>query len=209
MNRSEQALDPAAVERKIFRSYWNDGLIDITAGVGIGLVGLAWLLDLVVAALVLPLLLLPLWFTARRLITNPRVGTVSFTQDRKERMHRNLIFASITGYAVLIAVGTMYAYLRSSDIEANWMASIAGLPALVVAVAILAGRFLFDMPYRTLIYAVLAFAVAILAALFSIHPGIQFLAVGLVLATVGTVLLTKFVRAFPIGEVPNPAGNVD
>jgi len=41
---TKQTLAP--LERKVFRSYWQDGVIDILAGISSILIGLGWLVDL-------------------------------------------------------------------------------------------------------------------------------------------------------------------
>jgi hypothetical protein len=64
------------LERKVFQSYWDDGLLDLFAAIGIFLIGVSWLRDFPVGAVFVPALLVPFWNPVRRKVIEPRLGLV-------------------------------------------------------------------------------------------------------------------------------------
>jgi len=188
-----EIADPRDVERKIFESFWDDGLIDIFAGVGLCLVGIAWILSVPVLGVLIPIVLVPVWLIARKRISIPIAGYVKFSRERSENVHRTSVILIITGYAVLVALGTLYVIVRSAGMRPDLLARLViGLPSLVVAVVVLLSRFLFDMPFRTLGYAAMVLLVGILGIASGLDPAYQFLAIGGGFVAVGSFLLKRF-----------------
>lgn len=184
---------PQDVERKIFESFWDDGLIDIIVGLGLGLIGVTWILSVPVLGILVPIALVPVWAIARRQISIPIAGYVKFSRERSEDVHRTSVILIITGYVVLVSVGTLYVFARSAGIGSDLLSRlVVGVPALTIAVLVLLSRFLFDMPFRTLGYSIMVLSVSILGMVSGLDPAYQFLAIGGGFVAVGSVLFRRF-----------------
>ena len=49
------------IENRVYRAYWNDGLLDMFGAIGILAIGVSWTFDFVVGGALAPALLVPLW----------------------------------------------------------------------------------------------------------------------------------------------------
>lgn len=203
MSYRQRTMDPASIERKIYQSFWNDGITDLAVGLGVTLVGFAWQVDVVALTLVIPVALLPLWILGRRRISEPRAGFVRFSTERGEKVHRTSVTASIVGYGVLMAVGASYLVFRNSGAPARWLEPVvAAIPMLVLATVFLLGRWVFDLPRRSAVYGVFALGVAAAGIALALPPGLQFVAVGLLIMLGGTGILWRFLRKNPTVALP-------
>ena len=91
-------------ENRIFQSYWEDGLVDVFLGLGLALMGVAWIAGLVPIAATVPVVLMPLWMAARKLITLPRAGYVSLSAERRSKTQHGLNIAGVIGFAIVAAL---------------------------------------------------------------------------------------------------------
>ena len=104
------------LEIALFRSYWDDGLLDLLCGFGLLLIGLGWALDQVALAAALPALLVPLWGPLRRSLVEPRAGFVEFSQ----RVLEGSYLLMETGQCVLSKkVKGIAIYSASYDLQAS------------------------------------------------------------------------------------------
>lgn len=94
-------LDLKEIERKVYMSYSEDGLIDIA----IGLVFLGWGISLVIGPSgligILPLLGLAIWYLGKRYLTVPRIGMIVPNQKFENRTRNLTLFLLILGMLVL------------------------------------------------------------------------------------------------------------
>ena len=90
------------VERKAFRSFWNDGLLDLMVGLVILLIGISWWQDIAVMGAIFPAVCASMWYPLRRRLVEPRMGYVEFSGSRelKVRSFRHGLFAFFTGKTV-------------------------------------------------------------------------------------------------------------
>jgi hypothetical protein len=184
------------IETRLFKAFWDDGLLDIFCGVALLAVGIGWGLHQVLLASVVPPILVPLWGPFRRKLVEPRAGYVEFSQARKEKTRTGLkvTFALCVG-AFLLGVG-MFLYLRVASIEEGyWVAGfIPGLPAMLLGVGALIAVQLTGAR-RFVVYALLmvSFGAATIALQFG--PAMPMLASGMALTLSGAVLMVRFLRA--------------
>ena len=75
----------SALESRLFSHYWDDGLIDLLAGIAIVALGALWLADLVAVGAAVPAMLAVVWAPLRRALVAPRAGTVEFSDGRTGR----------------------------------------------------------------------------------------------------------------------------
>ena len=109
-------IDLTRIERRAWRSYHQDGLIDLALGVLLLFVFAGSIADhFHWVAIVLLLLVGPSLALAKRLLTAPRMGTVEFSAARKTRKRRVVLFiALLVAATTLIPVfGGGEAWLRS------------------------------------------------------------------------------------------------
>lgn len=90
----------AKVEQRIFRSYWQDGLLDLLAGVSAVLIGGSWLLDMFALSLGIPILAIYCWLWIRRRVTEPRFGHVVFSPKGQHDLKHGLIAIVALGLVV-------------------------------------------------------------------------------------------------------------
>lgn len=130
------------LERKIFATYFHDGMWDIYGGLlllgfGLGmLTGQMYLLIVCVFLAMIPLLL-------RKRIVIPRLGLVKFSPERQARTKRQKLIAVVTGSIILI-LGIVFAALFSGDLMPGWLvvwmadyflATFGGMLAVIIVIA--------------------------------------------------------------------------
>jgi len=136
-----------AIEQRVYRSYWDDGLLDTFASIGVLAIGLSWMNDWHAAAAIIPAVLAPLWKPTRQRLIEPRLGVVEFTEDRERRNNRQLKLVLYFGIACLI-LGVETYFLRDRLGINPTVSLIAALPAFllalmaaIVSVLVSTGRF--------------------------------------------------------------------
>jgi hypothetical protein len=199
MNRSTSRTSSASPESRLFRAYWDDGLLDVLFGVGAVAVGLLWMVELVVFGAIVPAFLALAWNPLRRAIVEPRVGWVEFNAARTESNRRKLLAAVSIGLGSLALVVVLVIAARSgNDLVPGVLA--AALPAVLVGV--MAGLIGVGLSLARFLGYALAFAAAgVLVALAGGEPGLAILLGGVVTLLSGAWLLTRFLRATePIDE---------
>jgi hypothetical protein len=195
------------MERKIFSSYFDDGLWDIYGGLiflGFGLsmlTGLGFLIA-VFAGVAISLLLL------RRQILLPRLGYVKFSAERQAKTKKQKLAAMIIGTITMI-LGIVFMVLFTTGAAPDWLAdwmednflvAFGGFLALAVAV----GAYLVGV-WRYFIYAGIVFIAFIIASILrpqDLEGVVITAASGLVLLS-GIVILVRFLRRYPAGKEDN------
>jgi len=186
------------LERKVFQHYWDDGLLDLFAAIGILMIGISWLRDFPVGAVFVPALLVPFWKPVRRKVIEPRLGLVEFTEAREHRNQRMLKVIMYFGIAVLILAIELY-FVRDSLPMEPTVALIAGLPAMLLAVLAIITAGLIGSS-RFFVYALILVTIGVGGALLDWVPGkILAVAGGIMLAIAGGLLM-QFMRENPPGE---------
>ena len=187
-----------AVEKSIYRYYWEDGLIDLLLGVGLLLIGLAWLSGLTALTMLVPVVLLPVWIMVRKRITVPRAGHVLFSPEHNARTHQKLNITSLIGFALMTLFGALYVYMRNDPTAGGeWVEQLVpGLPAALLALGLLVTYLAFAIP-RFVVHAVVLMAMAVVGAGADVDPGWQFLVAGVVISVRGVIQFVKFLNDFP------------
>ena len=215
-----ESMDLKVLEKKAYRSTFQDGLWDLyLAGIMacLGILGMIskvrdntwiWLLGytLLIGGV------LALFMLAKKYITIPRLGNVKFGVKRKRR---KMILVGILSITVLLNIWMVL--ITMGTIEApSWLqkfgSELTGRGIMDIFVPLFAGLFItivmsliayFIEFYRGMYIAVL-FGLGVFIDLFFDLPVV--LVVGAVLAAIpGLILLIRFIRRYPIqsGEVDN------
>lgn len=193
--RDEQA---SLFERHAFRSFWNDGLLDLMLGLVVLVVGLSWWQGVPVYGALFPAVCVSLWQPLRRRLVEPRMGWVEFSGPRELRWRgfRMGLAAFFLGTAVLGAVVVLTATGASPGAR-TWIAAMP-LVLLAVPAALFA---LFTACRRFLLYAALLLLVGAVAVVTRQDPHTAMITAGLVITLSGAVLLARFL-ALPATEPP-------
>jgi predicted small integral membrane protein len=193
MNKSASTTRGASPEARLFRAYWDDGLIDLLFGLGAIAVGLLWLADLVVFGAIVPVFVALAWRPLRSAIVEPRTGWMEFSRARTESNRQKLLASVLIGVGLLglVVVGAVWVNadggLTPSDLAAAIPAVLVGIMAALLGLGLQLGRFI--------VYG-LAFALCGgLVAIAGGDPGLGILAGGVVTAIAGAWLLARFLRA--------------
>lgn len=187
--------DLSKLERKIFQTFWDDGLIDLFAGVGVLLIGLAWWRALPVMGAIVPALMIPLWKPLRDRWIEPRLGLVEFSETRM-RTNRRWMNGSVVGGVVvlLLALAVYFTKGRAAPHELSHM--IAALPAALLAVmATLVAVMLSCV--RFLVYALVLLGASAVGLVLKWEPGSILVLAGGIITLMSLFVLLRFLGEYP------------
>ena len=203
-----QEMNLKEMERKAWTAYFDDGLLDITAGLfvlafGIGmttrytyLTALSWMVIFFFAA-------------AKKSITVPRAGLVKFSPERERRMKKETLFY-VVFFTITAFIGLGFFIAMAIGIPQS-VKTIVGELALVTYELIIAAGLCF-VAYWKQIKRFYAYAgitlVVIVVGLFidmpEVNPltiiGYQFFAAGIIILFTGLFVLARFLRRYPNRE---------
>jgi hypothetical protein len=160
-------LDMKEIERQVYLSYSEDGLVDIAIGAVITAWGLMLIMEPTGLIGLLGLLGLGIWYIGKRLITIPRIGVIEPGPKMERRLTNLAVFLVVLG--IVVFVGILLSRAAGSLVISDYSLAILGL--------------------------VLAFGVAILAYLLN-ATRIYFYAVILIVSFAGGEILAKSTTAF-------------
>jgi hypothetical protein len=189
------------LEQKAYQSWWNDGLLDAIAGLGITGIGFSWLIDMTVLGAVFPAVLVTLWQPLREKFIEPRLGYVEFSRERKTNIRKFNLLLLMAGVLMLMLGLVVYFFFESavSKQDVSW---IAALPAILIALPAFAFA-LHAGSLRFALYGLVLFGLGLVTAILDWHPGWPMLMGGIVVLAIGIHVLLKFVSHHPIdSEAP-------
>lgn len=187
-------------ERRLFQAQWDDGSLDLVAGVAVLLVGVGYLIEQVLTEVVVVPLAFVAWMALRARIVEPRAGYVKLSRSRRKRAGRELVGTASVGAGILVLFVALGLQVGGADVDlANW---VDGLPALLIALPVLIGGALIRAR-RFSVYSAVFVVGAVWAVLMGFGPGTPLVIGGAVMAVAGATLLTRFLagaRAFQHAE---------
>jgi hypothetical protein len=192
--------DLKRLERKAWQSYHQDGLAEVFVGLLLVLAFLAGISGERRFFVYIPMLLTgPALILAKRIITVPRMGQVKFGPARKARL-RKLRTVAIVAFALTIVLLVMTILGVDWVPEQRLLVSF-GLGAMI-ALLFAAAAYWKDFPrmYGVGLLVGAAFTVTEL-----LDSPVPLLVAGGILMAVGLVILTSFLRKYPIPAV-RPGG---
>ena len=192
------------IEKKVFSSYFNDGLWDIYGAfilLGFGLTMVTgWdYLMLVFATLAVVLLL----FRIR--IVAPRLGRVKFSSERQAKTKKSKLIAIII-LTFTALLGMVFFVLFSTNNMPEWLdvwmkdyflAGFGGMLALLIAAA----AYVVGV-WRYYVYAALTFIAYVIASILRPNDmeSIPIVIAGGILLISGVIILIRFLRKYPLPQ---------
>ncbi|MDD4875758.1 MAG: hypothetical protein PHQ86_01295 [Dehalococcoidales bacterium] len=192
------------IEKKVFSSYFHDGMLDLYGGLmllGFGLSILTnkiYLLIICITLAMVPLLI-------RKHIVLPRLGLVKFSAERQAKTKKSKLIALITGVFILFLV-TFFMALFSVNILPAWVEALMNdylLAFLGVMIASIVAIAAFIVKVRRFyIYAVVIFIVFCLASILSPldMEGIIIVSAGGIILLSGTIIFIRFLHHNPLSR---------
>lgn len=190
------------IEKKTYTSYHQDGLLDIFAalyviGFGLGiLMNEIWDFDygLMMPALLI-VVVMPIWMSAKRKITMPRIGFVKFGAQEKNKLMAVFLGIMVAGILVFLAFG-----LTQNDLP-FWQDVIVANGMIVIGIGSLGfcGLFGSSMGLKRLYgYGILSLALLTIGHFIGVFLAYIILALGITVMVTGFALLINFVKKYPI-----------
>lgn len=192
------ALDLKQLERKAYLTYNQDGFMDLAVGLFILAFGLDMLFYANFAA-ISPILLLGLFWLAKRKITYPRVGFAKFSPERVRVLKKALLGIQV-GLVISALLG-LVAFLGFSGYLPGLRGffrqySLLLLGAVMAGLFSLAGAMLEN--WRLHVYAALTLTAFVVGYLIGLHPRFFMIPLGAVITLSGLVVLIRFLRKYPL-----------
>ena len=183
---------------KLLMIYHEDGILDLIVGTSIlmlaGVMGFNF--PALIGVIGIPL---TLYIPIKDSVSIPRIGYIRFEAEKDNRK-RLLAFllVGLAAFAVIMLLGPIQVWM---DLEFNvllWRND-------VVIFAVLLGGILFAISQvlknpRFLIYALLSLTLVLVAYFLGLRIWIATIVVGLIMETLGTIKLIKFLQKYPIKE---------
>lgn len=182
----------AATEKRVFHASWQDGLLDIIAGITVALIGTGGLLGVLTSTLGLPIVGIIAWHTARRKITQPRLGFVVFSTRRRHDLRHGLV--AILSLGVVVGGFLVTRIWQAHSPFAEWFAP--AIPATILATLALSCAAALNL-WRFVAYGLIFAAAGLGAAATRIEPWWCLVVGGVAIATWGVFMLIGFLREFP------------
>ena len=193
------------IERRAYTSYHQDGLLDIIAGMYILGFGLGIFMDMILdfgfGVIIMPggliAVALPIWISAKRKITIPRIGFVKFRTGGTTKLTAIFIGLMVVGLGAF-SVFTLATVQGGSRM---WLDLIFQNGMLIVGFGSLAVCLLFGYSMglkRLYAYGVLSVIALVIGHFMRIFFAYILTALGITVMVVGVALLIGFVKKYPL-----------
>ena len=126
-----QNINLKDIEKMVYTSYHQDGILDISLGLLIMLFGIAMYTQLIAFVGLIPILVMGVGYLAKKYITIPRRGYVNFSNARKEKERRKMSFWLVLG---IVVFGTVLIGLAKRNILSGLDSVLQVYPLLALAV---------------------------------------------------------------------------
>ena len=190
-------FDLNKAERKLYLSYFDDGVADLLAGLPVILFGLGMTLEMKVF-FVFTFLPMILYLPLKQAITLPRMGYVKFAPERRRRISKNLIALLLVGLLALLLIFVLFQGVLGRGLDLKSMTNEYNL--LVVGALMAAPYALFSILFglmRFFGYAALILGGWFIAIYTIPYEGIPVAVAGTLISLVGMLLLARFLARTP------------
>jgi hypothetical protein len=194
------------VEKRTYISYHQDGLIDIFVGTyvllfasGILLFTMADFNTGFVIPAIFPAIMVPIWISAKKQITMPRIGYVKFRNKGANRLMAVFLGLMVFGLGAF-AVFT-FASSQGWALTLRNLITSNGMIIIGIGSASIASLFAYTMGLKRLYtYGLLTLALFLTGHFITIPFEYILVTIGLVILVNGFVLLMQFIRRYPLTQ---------
>jgi len=198
------------VEKKTYMSYHQDGLIDILVGIyvlmfGSGILLLTftdfstWFVVIPAIACMYTAIMIPVWISAKKRITMPRIGYVKFRSRGAYRLMAVFLGLMVFGLGTFMAF--TFASSQGWALTLKNLVVLNGMIIIGVAAATISSLFAYTMGLKRLYaYGLLTLVLFLTGHFITIPFGYFLVTIGLVIIITGFVLLMRFIRKYPITQ---------
>jgi len=206
----KEVLDLKSIEKKVYRSFFEDGFWDIFIGMLLLGFSLGWTriifdimepLYILIISIIWNTITFLIYYLGKKFITIPRIGIVKFGQKRKARQKKLKIFLLINVlFGCVVFILTFFGLLEILAIGGSLTPLLIGLISYTFPFTIIAYFLEFNRLY---IYALMGgFSFFISDVIYSILGSpldsiIGFGVPGGIIVAVGLIFLIKFLRKYP------------
>jgi hypothetical protein len=128
-------IDLREIERKAYTSYHEDGILDIFIGIGVLTAAMYMMTDLFWMAGASVAVFTPLYIQAKKSITFPRLGQVTFSKKRTGRSKKTMLFIALLNVAGL-ALGVVFFFAASGPSRPPWFDLVVQYYGVVLGLVI-------------------------------------------------------------------------
>lgn len=196
------------IEKKTYMSYHQDGLLDIFIGIYVLLFGIGILLLTMtdfstwfIIPAIFPAIMIPIWLSAKKRITMPRIGYVKFGVRGANKMMALFLGLMVAGLGVFMvfglgaSMGEGWALILRDFFISNSMI-IIGIGSLAIS-----SLFAYTMGLKRLYgYGLLIFVLFFTGYFITIPFEYLLVTIGFVIVVSGFVLLMRFIRKYPLPQ---------
>jgi hypothetical protein len=196
------------VEKKTYMSYHQDGLLDIFVGIYVLLFGIGILLLTMtdfstwfLIPAIFPAIMIPIWISAKRRITMPRIGYVNFGVRGVNKMM--VIFIGL----IVAGLGAFMVFGLGASMGEGWALTLRDFfisnSMLIIGVGSVAvsSLFAYTMGLKRLYgYGLLIFVLFFTGHFITVPFEYLLSIIGFVIITTGSVLLMQFIRKYPLPQ---------
>lgn len=191
-------IDIKAVEQRAWNSFFSDGRLEFTFGLAFLLMGLlVFLPDGPLYWITIPILLIvpgAIGIAIKKLITEPRIGRVTFSFKRRLNMAGAVAFLAA---AVLFGMAAWLVIPSLSSTSGEWLGANWFLVLLIGQVVLVFALIAWFLKYWGVFFIGLGLAFCFLVNEVW-NSEIMFFIVGAIVAIVGAVKLIIFIRRHPV-----------
>lgn len=183
--------------RALYRRSFDDGWLDTLTGLGLVLIGLAWLADQIVLGALAPAVLAPFWTIGRRGLIEPRLASPQFGSAQQAETRRSLTGWLIFGAGVGLTELAVLIFVNRGGTGLGGLASMAvGIPVMLVGLGLFAGLILGAKRFAA--YGLFAIGLGLAGAWTGVdRPGLLILLSGVPVLACGGALLARFMMRHP------------
>jgi hypothetical protein len=199
--------DLQALERKIYLSYHQDGILNLVIGAVIVFLGLSEVTSSSIGN-VLAILLVVAYFPLKQIITVPRLGYVRFKSNRGG-VNLPVAGGIILAVLFLLLIAMLVVLFTNAAGSSPLLLWIRRNPLLLYALLGCVGFGLASLLTglkRLLWYALATFSILLAGHLLQLPLFVPLMFLGVGILLVGTFLLVRFLRQYPAGGGEDHAG---
>ncbi|MEJ2281222.1 MAG: hypothetical protein P8X97_04810 [Candidatus Bathyarchaeota archaeon] len=196
------------IEKKTYMSYHQDGLLDIFIGIYVLLFGIGISLMTMtdfnmwfIIPAIFPAIMIPIWISAKKRITMPRIGYVNFGIRGVNKMMAIFIGLMVAGLGVFMVFGL------GTSMGEGWALTLRDFfisnSMLIISIGalIVSSLFAYTMGLKRLYgYGLLIFILFFTGHFITIPFEYFLLTIGFVIIISGFTLLLQFIRKYPLPQ---------